>query len=226
MSFAQDQKQRNARVWHASMTHAFLQELVDSRLPYESFLFFLHQDVWFRRQRAGVIAIAASRAPDLAASAALSELVASANAAERDRHRAFAERLGRPIDDAALDPAPTAYAYVSHMRSVALDGSFAEILATLAPCTWLYRDFGRHFGDRAPSDPVYRDWLAAYQSPRRDERVREQCELLDRAVADGDDRQRARAARAFEISIRYEHAFWDMALERQTWPDGPGGPAG
>lgn len=217
MSFTQDQKARLHTIWQASMTHPFLQQLVADELPYANFLFYLHQDAWFLREEAKVVAIAASRAPDLATSAGLSELISSVNAAERDRHRAFAAHLGRPIDSDALTPAPTAYAYVSHLRSVALDGGLAEILAALLPCPWLYRDFGQHFGAREPADPIYRDWLAAYQSELLGERVAYQCDLLDRAAADADDAQRARAAWAFEVSIRYEHAFWDMAANQQDW---------
>lgn len=217
MSFTRDMKARTRAVWEAGMTHPFLEKLVGDELPHANFLFYLHQDAWFLREEAKVLAIAAGRAPDLATTARLSELIGAVNSAEQSRHRAFAERLGEPIDSDRLRPAPTAYAYVSHLRSVALDGTLAEILAALLPCPWLYRDLGRRFADRTPADPIYRDWLAAYQSPLLDERVAFQCELLDRVVSEAGDRERARAAQAFEISIRYEHAFWNMALSQETW---------
>jgi thiaminase/transcriptional activator TenA len=220
MSFTQEMRNTTWDTWHASMTHPFLEQVVTSELPHASFLFYLHQDAWFLREEAKVLTIAASRAPDLATCAGLAELVTSVNTAEQTRHRDMAKRLGGPIDDAAFAPAPTAYAYVAHMRSVALDGTLAEILAALLPCPWLYRNFGQHYHDREPADPIYREWLAAYQSPALDERVAYQCRLLDETVAAADDSVRARAARAFEISIRYEHAFWDMALKREGWSSG------
>lgn len=217
MSFSHEMRERTRHIWDASKTHPFLQQLVASDLPHASFLYYLQQDAWFLREEAKVMAIAASRAPDLATSARLCDLITTVNDAEQGRHRTFAERLGTPIDDTAFAPSPTAYAYVSHMRSVALDGGLGPILAALLPCPWLYRDFGKHFAGEAPSDPIYREWLAAYQSPLLDERVGYQCDLLDRTMAQADTPTREDAARAFEISIRYEHAFWDMAFARETW---------
>ncbi len=217
MGFLQNLIERNAAVWHAAKTHPFLHGLVDSTLPHDPFLHYLHQDAWFLRENAKVLAVAASRAPSLAAAALLSESIAAVTLAERDRHRRFAEALGSPIDSDRLVPAPTAYAYVSHLRSVALDGSFAEILAALQPCPCLYRDFGLHFRDRRPADPVYRDWLAAYQDPALNSRVDAQDALFDEVMAEAGPALRDRAARAFAISIRYEHAFWDMAMARQDW---------
>ena len=217
MNFTAEMRERTRTTWDASKTHPFLQQLVADELPHASFLYYLHQDAWFLREEAKVMAIAASRAPDLATTAKLCELVTTVNSAEQGRHRSFAEQLGQPITDAGLAPSPTAYGYVSHIRSVALDGGLGPILAALLPCPWLYNDFGKHFADKTPQDPIYREWLAAYTSPLLDERVGFQCELLDRTVAQADSAERDRAAQAFEISIRYEHAFWDMALKRETW---------
>ena len=204
-------------VWQAARGHDFLQQLVDGRLAHETFLYYLHQDAWFLGEDAKVMAIAASRAPTLALAARLGELISAVNAAERDRHRVFAEILGRPLDTPNLRPAPTAYAYVSHLKAVALDGSLLAILAALLPCPWLYSDFGRHFADRNPPDAVYRDWLAPYKDAGLAERVRFHRDLVDDFHAQASTAERARAERAFETSIRYEVRFWDMAMNRESW---------
>lgn len=203
--------------WRAARDHAFLTQLVDDELPHAAFLHYIHQDAWFLNEDAKVMAIAASRAPDMALAARLTELIAALNAAERNRHRVFAETLGRPLDTANLTPAPAAYAYVSHLRSVALDGTLTEIMAALLPCPWLYSDFGRHLADRHPADPVYRDWLEPYKDRAFAERVRFQRDLVDDLAAGAGDAERSRAAAAFERSLRYEARFWTMALTLEGW---------
>jgi thiaminase/transcriptional activator TenA len=220
MSFTEDMQARTAAIWRAAKEHPFLQQLVTDELPHETFLYYIHQDAWFLREEAKVLAIAAARAGDLATTARLSELISAVNAAEQNRHRSFAERLGRPIDDAHHTPSPTAYAYVAHLRSVALDAPLAPILAALLPCPWLYCDFGRHFFDHEPADPIYAEWLAAYKSELLDERVGFQRRLLDAEVEKADAPVRLAAERAFEISIHYEFRFWEMAVAREEWPSG------
>jgi thiaminase II len=217
MSFSHEMRERNRATWDAVVRHPFVEQIVESTLPHANFRFYIHQDSWFLREESKVLGIAASRASDLATAGALAELVTSVNQAEQSRHRRFAEQLGDPIDTPALTPAPTAYAYVAHLRSVALDGALVEILAALLPCPWVYRNFGQHHEARVPDDPIYRDWLSAYQSPLLDDRVQYQCDLLDRSAAEADAATRARAAQAFGISIRYEHAFWDMAMAQEAW---------
>lgn len=219
MSFTDTQRRDAGAVWLAARDHPFVQQLVEDRLPHATFLFYLHQDAWFLREDAKVMAIAASRAPDLATAAHLSSLIAAVNAAEQGRHRVFAERLGETIDPDSLVPAPAAYAYVSHLRSVALDGSLLAILAALLPCPWLYSDFGQKLADREPADPVFRDWLEPYKDAGLAARVQAHRDLVDRLAEAADVADRRRAAWAFQTSIRYEVGFWDMAMTRQGWPE-------
>lgn len=204
-------------VWAAARQHDFLQQLVSGRLPRQTFLYYLHQDAWFLTEDARVMAIAASRAPDLAMAAHLAELIAAVNAAEQGRHRVFAETLGQPLDTPRLRPSPTAYAYVNHLKAVALDGSLLAILTALLPCPWLYSDFGQLFRDREPPDPVYRDWLEPYKSDGLAERVQYHRDLVDGLYAEASAAEQAGAARIFETSVRYERRFWDMALQHESW---------
>ncbi|MCR2609600.1 hypothetical protein NSP63_24005, partial [Salmonella enterica] len=54
----------------------------------------------------------------------------------------------------AAEPAPATVAYLDHLRSVAFGGDYAEIVAAVLPCFWLYTDLGRRlhageFGEHA-----------------------------------------------------------------------------
>ena len=39
-------------------------------------------------------------------------------------------------------PAPTAYAYTSHMYRAAYEGHLGDIIAAILPCYWLYYEIG------------------------------------------------------------------------------------
>ena len=42
----------------------------------------------------------------------------------------------------AADPAPATVAYLDHLRSVAFGADYAELIAAVLPCFWLYTDLG------------------------------------------------------------------------------------
>lgn len=219
MAFSDDVHRTVAPIWQACIDHPFLQGVVDSTLKPVQFGYYLYQDAYFLAEEARVLAVAASRAATLREVAELALLIESVNQAEQTRHRAFAAELGVKIDDPDdARPAPTALAYVNHLRSVALDGSLGELMAALLPCPWLYRDFGRHYAERSPENEMYREWLAAYGSALLDERVNKQIALLDRLAEAASDAERARMRRHFLVSTRYEHLFFDMAYEMEQWP--------
>jgi thiaminase (transcriptional activator TenA) len=220
MAFSDDLNRGVAPVWRACIAHPFLEGIVNSTLTPAQFGYYLYQDAYFLAEDARVMAIAASRATTLREVADLARLIENVNQAEQTRHRAFAAELGVVLEDPTeARPAPTALAYVNHLRSVALDGSLGELLAALLPCPWLYRDFGRHYADRAPDNRMYRDWLAAYASDDFDLRVRQQIALVDAVAEQVSEAERARMKRHFEVSTRYEHLFFDMAFGMEAWPD-------
>lgn len=219
MAFSDDVHDTVAPIWWACIAHPFLEGVVTSTLKPEQFGFYLYQDAYFLAEEARVLAVAASRASTLRESAELALLIESVNQAEQTRHRAFAAELGVRIDDPEdAQPAPTALAYVNHLRSVALDGSLGELMAALLPCPWLYRDFGRHYASRTPDNRMYREWLAAYASDLLDERVTKQIALLDRLAEQASNSERIRMRRLFFVSTRYEHLFFDMAYGMEKWP--------
>lgn len=219
MAFSDDVHRSVAPIWQACIAHPFLEGVVESTLKPEQFGYYLYQDAYFLAEEARVLAVAASRAATLREVAEFALLIESVNQAEQTRHRAFAAELGVKIDDPAdAEPAPTALAYVNHLRSLALDGSLGELMAALLPCPWLYRDFGRHYANRSPDNRMFREWLAAYASDLLDERVEKQIALLNRLAERASEAERVRMQCHFVISTRYEHLFFDMAYEMEKWP--------
>ena len=62
-----------------------------------------------------------------------------------------------------------------------------------------------------PADPVYRDWISLFSGDGYDELVAASTDLLDACCTAADQ---PRTADAFDRSVRYEIAFWQMAYTR------------
>ncbi len=218
MGFAEDLRQRCPTHWQGAVAHPFIDKLADGSLPEATFAFYLQQDSWFLQQEGGCLGQAIAKAPDLAAAGALGQLIDQVSQAERNRHRYFAEQLGRPlVFDESFEPAPTALAYVNHLQATAALGDFGQAMAALLPCPWIYRHFGKRLADVEPPHAIYRDWLSAYKQAFLDERLDAQIALLDRWAEGASVAQRIAAERAFQRSARYEVLFFNMALKHESW---------
>ncbi len=63
--------------------------------------------------------------------------------AELSLHENFAKKLGITEEEKGhFIPAPTAYAYTSHMYRAAYEGHLGDIIAAILPCYWLYYEIG------------------------------------------------------------------------------------
>lgn len=74
----------------------------------------------------------------------------------------------------AFKPSPTAYSYTSHMYRSVLSGNFAEILAALLPCYWLYYEVGEKLLHCDPGHPIYQKWIGTYGGDWFRQQVEEQ----------------------------------------------------
>ncbi|KNY06567.1 thiamine-phosphate pyrophosphorylase [Microbacterium sp. GCS4] len=193
----------------------FIRALAAGTLDRAPFLFYLQQDALYLREYARVLAEASRRAPTSAEQAFWADSARGAIAGELELHASWLTPQRR-ADDAifAADPAPSTTAYLDHLRSVAFGGDYAELVAAVLPCFWLYADLGRrlHAGelDAAALDPEhpYADWLATYADPAFEEATERAIEYTMRAASAADAPGRARMLRAFEISSAHELAFF------------------
>ena len=86
-------------------------------------------------------------------------------AAEQGLHAGLLADLGLTAESAAAAPvAPTTRAYVSYLFATAYGGSFAEAVAAVLPCYWIYARVGEELLTRGSPDPFYARWIAMYGS--------------------------------------------------------------
>jgi thiaminase (transcriptional activator TenA) len=205
--------------YDAILAHPFLAGLADGSLPPASFGFYVVQDALYLRDYARALAAVASRADDAAGAEMFARHAAGAISVERQLHESLLAELG--IDPAAAevaDPAPTTLAYTSYLLAATRGGSYAEGVAAVLPCYWIYREVGRELQRRGSPDPRYRRWIDTYGGAEFDADVREVLAVADRLGPGLGAAERARAHRHFRDTSRYEWMFWDMGYRREAWP--------
>ncbi|HEY3981476.1 MAG TPA: thiaminase II [Streptosporangiaceae bacterium] len=205
--------------YDAILAHPFLLGLADGSLPPDSFAFYVVQDALYLRDYARALAEVASHADDAAGAEMFARHAAGAISVERRLHESLLADLG--IDPAAVDsadPAPTTLAYTSYLLATARGGSYAEGVAVVLPCYWIYREVGRELQRRGSPDPRYQRWIDTYGGAEFDADVREVLAVADRLGPGLGAAERARAHRHFRATSRYEWMFWDMGYRQESWP--------
>ena len=221
MLFSERLRKLAAPIWAAQLRHPFVIGLGKGTLPTRKFKYYILQDARFLEELARVFAAGAQRAIDSATALHFAKLVQDTITVERGLHEGYGKRWGLTAKQMRTTRmAPTNYAYTRHMRSIAQDGTLAEITAVALPCAWIYCEVGRHLlkkGTLKAYHP-YRDWLLMYGDPEFAEVARWMRELLNDCANSASSKEKSRMEDAFIISSRYEWMFWEMAWQEETWP--------
>jgi thiaminase/transcriptional activator TenA len=216
----------SARLWDeisetygSIVDHPFLTGLTDGSLPAESFAFCIAQDAHYLQDYARSLMVVGAKAPKHSDAGMFARHAAGAVAVELTLHASLLDAYG--LEPARLDEipiAPTTRAYTSYLLAVAYGGSFAEGLAAVLPCYWIYQSVGQALAERGSPDPRYQQWIDAYADDSFAATVAEVIAVTDRVGAELSEPEAARASAHFVTTARYEWMFWDAAWRRETWP--------
>ena len=169
----------SARLWTdiepifaAILTHPFITGLTDGSLDEDAFARYVAQDVHYLRDYARALAIVGAKAPTLVDTAMFARHAAEVFDVELALHSTLLPELGLdPTLLGAIPSTPTTLAYTSYLLATAYGGSFADGLAAVLPCYWIYAEVGAALLARGSSDRRYQ--LLDRQLRRR--RIRSHC---------------------------------------------------
>jgi thiaminase (transcriptional activator TenA) len=219
MSFSQLLRKAVDSIWEASFHHPFVTKLGDGSLDLQCFRYYVLQDSYYLSHFARVQSLGAAKAADLQTTARMAHHAQNTHQAELALHEKFAKKLGIIEEEkASFIPAPTAYAYTSHLYRAAYEGHLGDIIAAILPCYWLYYEIGERLKGCKPEEPIYQEWIAAYGSEWFRSLVEEQIARLDAIAETVTEADRKRMEQHFIISSQYEYLFWEMAYTLENWP--------
>lgn len=209
-----------SQVFDAILRHPFLAGLADGTLPNAAFASYLVQDSYYLRGYSRALALVAAKATDDDAATVFATSAATAIAVERQLHATLLAELGvDPALVAATAPGPATTAYVDSIVSVAALGSFADALAAVLPCYWVYARVGSALLPASSSDPRYATWISTYADERFQHTVATVLDVVDRVGATLTAEQDAQAAAIYRQGTVHEWLFWDAAWSGRRWPD-------
>ena len=230
-NFSDELWQASESTYRAILDHPFLLGLADGTLPRAAFRHFVVQDSHYLRDYARALAVCAAKAPTEADVRAFADDAVGALAAEQEMHAGFLNDLGMDdpvLNDPVLDGAgatvddaevlPTTRAYTSYLLATVYGGSFAQGLAAVLPCYWIYARVGEALLRTSSPDPLYARWIESYGDESFQAVVRRVLKLTDRVGAELSPVERRRAVGHFATTSRYEWMFWDAAWRGERWP--------
>ncbi|NYI71262.1 thiaminase/transcriptional activator TenA [Naumannella cuiyingiana] len=214
----------SARLWRAGehayariLQHPFLIGLADGSLPREQFAHYIVQDAHYLRAYSRALSTLSARAPTEDAVRMFALHSAEAIDVERALHESLLGDLGlTPADLDRIGPGPTTTAYMSYLLATTASGSFAEGVAAVLPCYWIYREVGRVLVRDGSPDELYARWIATYGGDEFDAVVDQALALTDTLQVS--PAEFAACERHFAMAARYEWMFWDAAWQRLQWP--------
>jgi thiaminase/transcriptional activator TenA len=206
-------------IFTAIMKHPFLTGLTAGDLPEDAFAYYVAQDAHYLRDYARALAVVGAKAPTHADTGMFGKHAAETVEVELALHAMLLPQLG--LDPAALDAvpvSPTTTAYTSYLLATVHNGSFAEGLAAVLPCYWIYQRVGAELVSAGSPDPRYQAWIDTYAGDEFAAVVAAVLGLADRVGPTLGVEDEARARRHFVTTSRYEWMFWDAAWRCEQWP--------
>ncbi|MGH3029361.1 MAG: TenA family protein [Gaiellaceae bacterium] len=219
MSFSGEQLERLAPLWRRMLEHPFLIETRDGTIPDETFTRWMRQDYLFVEQAVRVLAALLARAPD-----GHRDSLAEGIDALRQELRLFDEQASKVgIDLPGTRPSFINHAYMQFLMATALAASYAEAYTVLYVSERAYHDswwvVEEGISPQSKWYPFVQNWAGEEFGRYVAHLERE----LDALAAEAGRAERERMAQLFELTTRYEIAFWEMARVGEAWPGLPEG---
>ena len=221
MKFSERLYEKLQPIWRKNHAHPFVQGLGDGTLAKEKFRFFMIQDYLYLIDYAKLFALGAVKATNLETMGRFASLLNSTLNEEMSLHRQYAKKFGITEDELEnATPSPTTLAYTHYMLHVGQNGTLAELVAALLPCTWSYWEIGKELNQipGASEDELYGEWIKMYSSEEFGQLALWCIELLDNLTEELPEKELMRLEDIFLTTTRLEYMFWDMSFKLEMWP--------
>jgi len=193
--------------------------LTDGSLEHNQFRHYLVQDAHYLRGYARALTGCAAQAPIESERTMFAEHAGAAIAAEADLHAGLLADLGLDAEAAeALPISPTTQAYTSYLLATTASGCYAEAVAAVLPCYWIYARVGEHLQRHGSPEPLFQRWIDTYAGQEYQEVVEAVLAVTDRIGAAAPAAEWELMRRHFHTAARYEWMFFDAAYRIEDWP--------
>lgn len=200
--------------YQALLHHPFNRELANGTLAREAFRFYLAQDTLYIEEYARALALLAAKTPQQGRLYEFIEFAREGVETDKALHRDFMYKWDiQPAEEPNL----ATEAYSNFLLTRVSLGSFAEGLAALLPCFWIYAQVGQDVAKIAQKPNPYEKWIATYAGDDFDATTHRLMQYTEIAAQKAGPELRQQMQETFIRSVRYEWYFWDSAYHRYNW---------
>ena len=206
-------------IWQKVISHPFVTEMADGSLDRATFDIYFDQDYLFLRDWAILLSLATAKAPNFDAARELVGFLHLGLGGEEGLFQeAFRERGLSPEEVNALQYLPTTQNYSGYLRTLAYEGTFTEVIATLLAVEWPYLDWAEtaEKAGQKPGNHYYQTWIDIHTSPGMSGFVSWLRSVVDESAPTPEQRKKLQGI--FLDVLRYEYQFFDMAYRGESWP--------
>lgn len=214
MSFCEEQLGRVRPVWERILNHRFLKETRDGTIAHETFATWMRQDYLFVEAAIPFIAALLPKAPLEHRGALAQTLPVLENELELFRDRA--ETAGVSLKD--VQPSFVNHAYVQFLLASAFTRSYAQAFTVLYVAEKAYYDSWMVVREEIDQGSTWYPFVENWTSDAFKGWVDFLAAKLDALAEDVGAGEREGMVELFELTAKYELAFWEMAATGAGWP--------
>ncbi|UCC74680.1 MAG: TenA family protein [Gemmatimonadota bacterium] len=214
MSFCEEQLTRVRPIWERILDHRFLKETRDGTIAHETFATWMRQDYLFVEAAIPFIAALMPKAP-LEHREALGQVLPVLEK-ELELFRERAEQAG--VDLEGVEPSFVNHAYVQFLLASAYTKSYAGAFTVLYVAEKAYYDSWMVVRDGIEEGSTWYPFVENWTSDAFRGWVDFLQTNLDALAESSGATEREQMAELFELTAKYELAFWEMAATGQGWP--------
>lgn len=214
MSFCKEQLARVGPIWDQMLGHRFLIETRDGTIQHETFANWMRQDYLFVEAAIPFIAALMPKAPPNHREALGQALPVLEKELQLFRERA--EAAGVELKN--VRPSFTNHAYVQFLLASAYGKSYAEAFTVLYVAEKAYFDSWMVVRSGLDVDSIWYPFVENWTSEAFAGWVHYLEGSLDALAEDAGRAERQQMAELFELTAKYELAFWEMAASGEGWP--------
>jgi thiaminase/transcriptional activator TenA len=214
MPFCANQLARLQPLHERMCAHPFLEATRDGTMPDDRFAVWMRQDYLFVEAAIPFISALLPKAP-VRHWASLTGVIK----ALQDELTLFEERAAAVgITLGTVPPAFTTHAYIQFLMATAAYASYAECYTVLYAAEKAYFDSWMVVKAGIASDSTWMPFVENWAGDAFAGYVGHLERELDALASAAGPAELERMARAFELTVRYEIAFWEMAATGEQWP--------
>lgn len=215
--FCATQLDRLMPLWERMLSHPFLIQTRDGTIPYDTFVSWMRQDYLFVEAAIPFLAALIPKGP-----ASHWEPLTQAIGALIRELRLFEERAEAVgVEIKGTQPSFTTHAYSQFLLATVQNASYEEAYTVLYAAEKAYHDSWKMVRKGLDADSPWWPFVENWAGPEFGAYVGYLQLELDKLAKEAGPERLDRMVVAFETTVRYEVAFWEMAMTGEDWPGIP-----